>query len=185
MIYNRLVTQPDVSVWFIAVGPLTNLAKLLLNHPDVERKICGISIMGGGVGAGFTDAPMHRPDGPGNWSRWAEFNIYCDPEAAVVVLQHPILAERTVLTTLDLTHGCRATEDVFKQLFPAGPSTRVRRMMLEVMAYFRDSYRKHSFGTNDGPPLHDAVAVFAILDSEANIKEGGSERYAIKVVTEV
>jgi len=39
----------------------------------------GISIMGGAVGGGFTDAPMGKVKGEGerfgNWTAYAEFNV--------------------------------------------------------------------------------------------------------------
>ncbi len=53
-------------------GPLTNVAALLLAHPELKANIAGISLMGGGIAHG-------------NWTPAAEFNILADPEAADVV----------------------------------------------------------------------------------------------------
>lgn len=56
----------------IATGPLTNLARALAQEPDLPRRLQAISLMGGAVGQG-------------NVTPAAEFNIYCDPEAAAAV----------------------------------------------------------------------------------------------------
>lgn len=64
--------------------------------------------MGGAVGGGFTDAPMGKVDGDGerfgNWTPWAEFNIYIDPESAESIFSDPVLAAKTTIAPLDLTH---------------------------------------------------------------------------------
>lgn len=64
--------------------------------------------MGGAVGGGFTNAPMGSLEGEGerfgNWTPWAEFNIYIDPESAQSVFGNPILAAKTTIAPLDLTH---------------------------------------------------------------------------------
>ena len=65
----KVIRESETPVTIIATGPQTNVAQLLIAHPEVKEKIGKISIMGGGV--------TH-----GNWSPAAEFNIFEDPEAA-------------------------------------------------------------------------------------------------------
>lgn len=183
--YKSLKKRETGSVWMIATGPLTNVADLLNRFPEVASVFHGVSIMGGAVGDGFISAPMHRKDGPGNMSRWAEFNIYCDPEAAAMVLQDPPSSRRTNLATLDLTHLCRADSSVIAQLFPPWKIlSPPRKMMQEVMEYFRKTYQKQAHGTTDGPPLHDAVAAFAVLDMDDIALAETDDIFDIEVVTE-
>ena len=44
------------SVWIVATGPLTNVGLLFATFPECVERVRGLSIMGGGVGGGFTDA---------------------------------------------------------------------------------------------------------------------------------
>lgn len=66
------VLEDNEKTLIIAVGPLTNIASLLLARPDLKEKIKEISIMGGAIGMG-------------NVTPTAEFNIFADPEAAAIV----------------------------------------------------------------------------------------------------
>ena len=54
--------------------------------------------MGGALGGGFSNAPMGMVHGEGerfgNWTPWAEFNIYIDP----VRYHPPSLSPRPLLT---------------------------------------------------------------------------------------
>ena len=59
----------------IATGPLTNAATLIEKAPSLAQKIDRIFVMGG------TFDPLVR----GNVTEHAEFNFYCDPEAAKTV----------------------------------------------------------------------------------------------------
>ena len=68
----KVLKESTEKVVIIATGPQTNVAALLLAHPELKEKIEFVSIMGGGL--------VH-----GNWSAAAEFNIFVDPEAADVV----------------------------------------------------------------------------------------------------
>ncbi len=61
----------------LAIGPLTNIAHLVLHHPDAARKIARIVWMGGS-------------NGPGNHSAASEFNALADPEAADIVAKSGI-----------------------------------------------------------------------------------------------
>jgi purine nucleosidase len=57
----------------MALGPLTNVAKLCQVYPDLFAKISEITWMGGGITTG-------------NHTASAEFNAYADPEAVDVVI---------------------------------------------------------------------------------------------------
>ena len=59
-------------VTIVAIGPLTNIALLLTTYPEVKSLIKEIILMGGSASRG-------------NITPLAEFNIYCDPEAAHIV----------------------------------------------------------------------------------------------------
>lgn len=75
-----LLAQPQGTAWLVATGTLTNVALLFAVFPDVVEHIKGLSIMGGAIGGGFSEAPISYVHGEGerigNWTRWAEFNIY-------------------------------------------------------------------------------------------------------------
>lgn len=72
--------QPAGKAWLVATGALTNVALLFALFPEVVRHIGGLSIMGGAIGGGYTDAPLGHVRGEGerfgNHTRWAEFNVY-------------------------------------------------------------------------------------------------------------
>lgn len=77
---NALLAHPKGTSWVIATGTLTNVALLFSTFPEVADHIQGLSIMGGAIGGGFTNAPMSRIPGEksriGNVTPWAEFNLY-------------------------------------------------------------------------------------------------------------
>ncbi len=64
-------------VTIIAGGPLSNLAMLLQRDPDLATQIGHLIIVGGTF------------SGPGDVTAAAEFNMYCDAEAAQAVFQAP------------------------------------------------------------------------------------------------
>lgn len=177
--------------------------------------------MGGAVGGRFTNAPLGHLEGReegeriGNVTRWAEFNIYvgkpvvsgtfnsrltailhgqCDPEAASSIFSNPLLAAKTTLIPLDLTHQVLATQEV-QQLLLHGtplppalpPSTTssppapllptsadpapsqsqpstLRRMLHDLLTFFAHTYAS-VFGITAGPPLHDPLAVAVLLSN--------------------
>ena len=77
---NALLAEPKDTAWLVSTGTLTNIALLFALFPEVVQHIKGLSIMGGAIGGGFTAAPMGKVAGEGerfgNWTPWAEFNIY-------------------------------------------------------------------------------------------------------------
>lgn len=78
--HDALSAQPAGRAWLVATAALTNVALLFATFPYLAGHIKGLSIMGGAIGEGFTNAPLGYVKGDGerigNISRWAEFNIY-------------------------------------------------------------------------------------------------------------
>ncbi|KAI0117363.1 Inosine/uridine-preferring nucleoside hydrolase [Daldinia grandis] len=199
------------TAWVAATGALTNVAALFAACPDLAARVKGLAIMGGSVGGGFTPAVMGVVDGVprvGNYTQWAEFNVLIDPEAAAALFGDPVLAAKITLVPLDLTHLVLATKDVQDMLLYGPPpgdgeggvrkgrgKSDLRVMLVELLNFFAGTYRD-VFGIIEGPPLHDPLAVAAVLvDTEYEIpfydydpkSPGGPnrrERFAVEVVTE-
>lgn len=78
--HTALLAQSKGTAWLVATGTLTNVALLFAVFPDLVEHIKGLSIMGGAIGGGFSDVPISYVHGEGerigNWTKWAEFNIY-------------------------------------------------------------------------------------------------------------
>ncbi|KAI9703644.1 MAG: Uridine nucleosidase 1 [Candelina mexicana] len=194
---TALLSQPNSTAWLIATGALTNVALLFATFPEVAQHIKGLSIMGGAIGGGFTDAPMGRVKGEGarigNWTRWAEFNIYCDPEAAQSIFSNPVLAAKTTLITLDLTHQVLATPKITQLLLHGenlqsyNDRSHLRQLLHDLLTFFAATYAE-VFGLTAGPPLHDPLAVAVVLCDQPEYKglidTNTSEPRVLEVVTD-
>ncbi|KAI9849471.1 MAG: Uridine nucleosidase 1 [Sclerophora amabilis] len=187
---KALLGAPRNTSWLIATGALTNVALLFSAFPEVASWIKGLSIMGGAIGGGLTDAPISKMPGEqdrvGNITPWAEFNIHCDPESAHSIFSNPALASKTTLIPLDLTHQVLATPPILARLLPSqqqspqAPSTQqanvstssptstsirarnLRPLFHDLLTYFASTYAR-VFGISAGPPLHDPLAVAVVL----------------------
>lgn len=77
---TSLLSQPQGDAWLVATGALTYVALLFITYPELIIHIKGLSIMGGAIGNGFSEAPMGHVKGEGerfgNVTRSSEFNIY-------------------------------------------------------------------------------------------------------------
>ncbi|KAK3394644.1 Inosine/uridine-preferring nucleoside hydrolase domain-containing protein [Podospora didyma] len=207
------------TAWVVATGSFTNAAALFLKYPHLVAHIKGLSLMGGAIGSGFTPAVMGNVNGVpriGNWTQFAEFNVLADPEAAASIFTNKPLAAKTTLIPLDVTHLVLTTQEVRDLLLygtdrdadaaaaraKAGPGkTTLRVMLVELLMFFAKTY-SDVFGITEGPPLHDPIAVAAILtgagdqheipflDYDPSAATGGlggqevSERYDVTVETE-
>ncbi|ORY65880.1 Inosine/uridine-preferring nucleoside hydrolase domain-containing protein [Pseudomassariella vexata] len=197
-------TEPGTA-FLVATGALTNVAALFSKYPELAEHIHGFSVMGGSIGGGFTAAVMGKVDSVeriGNYTPWAEFNIVIDPEAAASLFENPVLAAKTTLIPLDLTHLVLATAEVQHALLHGNDSeaggrgkTDLRVMLVELLNFFATTYRE-TFGIVEGPPLHDPLAVavafigteheipFYDFDPRATEGEKRQERFQVTVVTE-
>lgn len=136
--------EPGRQVTLIATGPLTNVAALLLAHPEAARRLREIVVMGGSTECG-------------NVTPYAEFNVYTDPEAADIVFGSSL---PVTMCGLNVTHQALATTDVLDRIAVLG--TPFARICVDLLTFFAGSYRRvFGFGA---PPLHDPVAVARVID---------------------
>ena len=137
--YVRAARQP---VTIVATGPLTNVARYLATHGSsgLDR----IVLMGGAIAEG-------------NFTPAAEFNIWCDPEAATTVLGSGL---DVTMMGLDVTHQALLGADIEERLRSAG---RIGTFVADLNVYF-SRYHRETYGW-DGAPIHDAVAVAHVIDS--------------------
>ena len=195
---DALMSCPPNSAWLVAVGPLTNVALLFAMYPEVATHVKGLSIMGGGIGNGFaphiTIGPPYIDEGGkshyrcGNYTPFAEFNIWADAESARSVFLIPVLKLKTFLIPLDVSHQAYTTKKVRNMLLHGkqGP-TRLRTMFNELLNYFTGTY-ENAWGMDEGAPLHDPLAVAILLadhpDPEFRIdfNDNNGERWDLDVV---
>jgi purine nucleosidase/pyrimidine-specific ribonucleoside hydrolase len=131
-------------VTLVPTGPLTNVAALLEQRPEVRPKIREIVLMGGSTGRG-------------NRTPAAEFNIWVDPEAAALVFESGL---PLTMIGLNLTHQATATPDVVERLRAIGGEP--ARAVTAWMDFFGSRYER-VFG-EFAPPVHDPCTVALIID---------------------
>lgn len=131
-------------VTILAVGPLTNIATLFRRYPRDRERVREIVVMGGSTGRG-----NHTP--------YAEFNIAADPEAAAEVVASGV---RLRMHGLNVTHQAEATPDVLGRIRALGSP--LAEACAGLLDFYGDRYRE--LGAFAGPPLHDPVAVAAVID---------------------
>ncbi len=139
----RVIADGDEPVTLVATGPLTNVALLLALHPGVERRLERVVLMGGAIGEG-------------NVTPAAEFNIWCDPEAAARVFESDL---DLTMVGLDVTYKALMLPEHARRLAGAG---RAGRLVADLYDFYSDFHRRTRGW--DGAPVHDAVAVAHVLD---------------------
>ncbi|MDH3718962.1 MAG: nucleoside hydrolase, partial [Planctomycetota bacterium] len=130
----------------IALGPLTNIARAFSRDPEIVSMVGQIHIMGGSLACG-------------NVTPAAEFNMYCDPEAARTVLRSPTTK---TLIPLDVTRQIVMTYDQLDEL--PDETTATGRLLRSILPHAFRAYRMH-LGL-EGIHLNDAVALVAALHPE-------------------
>ncbi|KAL2017498.1 hypothetical protein VTK56DRAFT_2040 [Thermocarpiscus australiensis] len=209
--YAALRACPPGTAWVVATGAFTNAAALFLKYPHLIGHVRGLSLMGGAVGGGFTGAVLGEVDGVprvGNWTQFAEFNVLADPEAAAFIFGSRALAAKTTLIPLDVSHLVLTTAQVRDLLLYGRDAveegrvegegkSRLRVMLVQLLMFFAKTYSE-VFGISEGPPLHDPLAVAAVLTGVGDQHEipfcdydpagepglAQRERYEVTVITE-
>ena len=142
----RAAVDAGEQITICAIGPMTNIALALVQHPDVARGIGRIVAMGGA----FTALGHRTP--------WAEFNIYADPHAAEIVLQSGV---PIVLMPLDMTFKALFTAEHFERFRAGGEAGGA---LFNLFSTFDRSDVKR-FG-RPGGPIHDATTIAWLIRPE-------------------
>jgi len=133
----------DEPVLVVPTGPLTNIALLLQQAPDVHERISRIVWMGGSRSRG-------------NRTPYAEFNAWVDPEAAEIVVGSGV---PFTLVGLHLTHQALATPEVVERIRAVGGT--IAGVAADWLGFFSSTYRE-IWGFD--APLHDPCALALALD---------------------
>lgn len=143
---RQILDASDEPVTLVATGPITNVARLLRDHPDTLTSIREVIFMGGS-----TERGNHTPA--------AEFNTYADPEALDIVLSSGVPVR---MVGLNLTHQALATPEVVDRMTAMDHA--VGRACAAWMGFFGSSYNR--LWEFDAPPVHDPCTVAALIDPE-------------------
>ena len=143
---KKTLEESEEKITLVPVGPLTNIAILLLSYPHVKEKIEKIVMMGGGAYEG-------------NVTALAEFNILVDPEAASVVFSSGL---PIVMCGLDVTMRSYATKGDIERI--GNTKTIAGEFCAEA---FKVYYNRYINNTRlPGCAVHDAVAVVYLTNPE-------------------
>jgi inosine-uridine nucleoside N-ribohydrolase len=128
----------EAPVTLVALGPLTNVALLLDEHPAAAAKVERVVLMGGAI---------HE----GNQTPSAEFNIWIDPEAAARVFGSGL---DVTMVGLDVTNKAVLSNADADGLRGAGPVAEAAADMIDFyLGFYNEAY------DHGGAPIHDAVAL--------------------------
>ncbi len=167
---DLLLSVPASTVDVLALGPLTNIARLILEKPAAAKRIGRIIAMGGVI---------HEA---GNVGPRSEFNLWADPEAAAVVVPSGL---PLVLVPLDVTRRVRATREFAQALRAAGKP--LATMVADLIeSYFETKTHQES------RPLHDpcvmlfalAPELFRLEDLRLTVNTGSSEEAGALTIDE-
>jgi purine nucleosidase len=143
-IIETIETNPGLVV--VTLGPLTNLALALAKKPAIAAKVGRCVVMGG------------APCCEGNVTPAAEYNIWVDPEAALIVMLSGLPVE---LIGWQLSRGDAVLQERDITRIQALDSS-VARFAIECNSRAREAYKTQT--GEDGISLPDPIAMCVALD---------------------
>ena len=127
-------------ITLVTLGPLTNLALLVLERPELAAQVRQVVAMGGNLTV------------PGNASPAGEANIVNDPEAADAVLSAPW---PVVMCGLDVTHRITMTPQDLERIYRI-PSPQGRHLAA-IVPFYHAFYRSQV--GSEGIYVHDSTTI--------------------------
>ncbi len=118
---NAVESMKDVilnskeKVTILALGPLTNIAKLFIQYPETKENVEKIYSMIGSI------------NGDGNITSYAEFNAYFDPESFDIVSKCDV---PMVINPMELGNETRIKKEVFAKM----PTETIKDNFVKVLA---------------------------------------------------
>ncbi len=158
---EMLQKADDEPITIIAIGPVTNLAKVALSRPDLLKKAAKIILMGGVFGE------------KGNVSAYAEFNIYNDPFAL-----HTVLSLGHENITIVPANVCRkVTFD--ESFFQSVTNSTLAEGFTKITKMYVDYYSKDAeYGGFNGGVMYDLLAV--ALEVEPDLFKSEAARVVVE-----
>ena len=141
---ERALRKAPQPLPIVATGPLTNLAMLVMLHPEIAPRIERVIAMGG---AFWRRDETITP---------TEFNVFCDPEAARIVLDAGL---DLTMVGLDVTMKVLVEEPQFAELRRI--DTPLGRAVLDWLAFYEKLHRGQM---GIGGALHDPLALAVLID---------------------
>ena len=139
--FNTIKKSKEKITLFL-LAPLTNFAKVLQKDPSIINNIEEIIIMGGTKGDG--NIPINMK---------AEYNIYCDSEAANIVFN---CGAKIKIFGTDVTHKVEFTNEIYEKYLNF--NTRASKFTYNIM--------KGTFITWNDNYLHDPVTILYHLNND-------------------
>ncbi len=143
LMVDTLRASPE-RIALVPTGPLTNIAQLIQQHPDVLEKVGRIVWMGGSTTRG-------------NITAYAEFNAWVDPEAIDVVVQSGI---PFTMVGLNITHQALITPEVLDRIAAIGNETAA--FGVQLLRFFNSTYEAAE--SMPAGPLHDPITIALLAD---------------------
>ncbi|KAI0093232.1 nucleoside hydrolase [Irpex rosettiformis] len=181
--HDVLSSEPERTVTYIVLGPLTTLAQVARAHGDLLRNRIGrVACMGGAL------------DVPGNTSPVAEFNFFADPYAVHEILTpaNPAAAaiplDRFMLISLDITTPHELPFPFYAKHIDThftdtkNPSiTSLKTPLVHFTSAFLERTREVmlSFG-KDAMELHDIVAVWFATQNPPSASQEGDVAHSLR-----
>ena len=146
-IVARVMAEPG-QLTLVAIGPLTNLALALMLEPRIARAAREIVVMGG-VYLEHTNVGSM----PG------EYNFWCDPDAAQVVLESGAALR---LVGLEVTRQVRLDRRDCARMAAAGEFGRLAATHTEAWIAFQERVKPREEIEQGSCALHDPLAVAVV-----------------------
>lgn len=124
-------------VTLIPIGPMTNIAKAIKKDPTIIPLIKEIRFMGAGLDLNFV-----------------EWNIFCDPDAAKIVLSSGV--KKITAITFNVTSQTAMSKELISSLKES--NSKPIKLIYKAMLKWFDHYK---FAT---PVMHDPLCVASLLD---------------------
>ncbi|MBA3813925.1 MAG: nucleoside hydrolase [Alphaproteobacteria bacterium] len=143
----QTLLESSEKITIAASGPLTNIACALIMEPSLKDKIEKIVLMGGVIGLG-------------NITPSAEYNFFCDPQAASVVFTSGV---PIVMIGLDATRQTHTSESWLRTI--ESINTPISQAVVDMLSYYHRVDALFEPGVAGGV-LHDPNVIAYLLKPE-------------------
>lgn len=150
---RRTLMEAREPITLIPLAPLTNIATLLRQHPEVKPKIQQIVFMGGAIGMG-------------NASATGEFNVRQDPEAADIVIRSGL---PTVMYGLEVFRQVTFSRDEAQAFMKSNDEA--AQFAGKILTFMMDNFGRETASIGDGG------CVAAVIDPHGLI----THKYPVRV----